>query len=109
MREQRKGEHIMGKIVQSSIDVMQGVPEEVVARVCEGRKGREIDFSDIPEQDVSQFVHWSVHHPRKEESVSVNITLDPATARILNAKAQAARQTPSELAAAMVHRALAPA
>ncbi|MDR3276826.1 MAG: hypothetical protein LBT11_06435 [Treponema sp.] len=83
------------------------MPEEVVDRVCEGLKGRGIDFSDIPEQDVSQFVHWSVHHPRKEESVTVNITLDPATARTLTAKAQAARQTPSELVTAMVRRELA--
>jgi hypothetical protein len=86
---------------------MRGVPEEVVGRVCKCLKGRKIDFSDIPEQDGSQFVHWSVHHPCKEENVTVNITLDPATARTLSDKAHAIHQTPSELATAMVRRELA--
>ena len=36
------------------------------------------------------------------------ITLDEQTARLLNAKAMAARQTPSELVASMVRRECAP-
>jgi hypothetical protein len=86
----------MSKIVQKEIEITGIVPQDVKDRIRSSLKGREIDFSDVPE-----LTEWL------EPPVVIKVVLDNDTAKSLNEKAIASHQTPAQTITKIVKSAIA--